>query len=279
MHLERLLGSLLMPDLTQERITSYMADRKAERASNRTINLELSVLSRAIGHPFRLLWPKLKRLKENHDLGRALSMDEETRLLEAARKNRSRLIEPFVCIALLTGMRRDEIRLLRWRQIDFQRKCITVGEAKTEAGSGREINFGPKLEAILTMHMAWYAARFGPVRPDWHVFPFCQRARPSDPTRPVTSLKKAWGSVCDAAGVQCRIHDLRHTACTKMAEAGVPEATMLAIMGHMSRKMLERYSHIRQEARIEAMNAVESRSAVSVMVAKDSAKVGQNSVQ
>ena len=40
-------------------------------------------------------------------------------------------------------------------------------------------------------------------------------------------------------GVQCRLHDLRHTTATKMAEAGVPESTMLAIMGHMSRAMLE----------------------------------------
>jgi integrase len=42
------------------------------------------------------------------------------------------------------------------------------------------------------------------------------------------------------AKVNCRLHDLRHTAATKMAEAGVPESTMLALMGHMSRAMLER---------------------------------------
>ena len=46
-----------------------------------------------------------------------------------------------------------------------------------------------------------------------------------------------------------------------MAEADVPEATMLAIMGHMSRAMLERYSHIRHAAKVDAMNAVEARSA------------------
>ena len=34
-----------------------------------------------------------------------------------------------------------------------------------------------------------------------------------------------------------------------MAEAGTPESTMLAIMGHMSRAMLERYSHIRMAAK------------------------------
>ena len=38
-----------------------------------------------------------------------------------------------------------------------------------------------------------------------------------------------------------------------MAERGVPESTRLAIMGHMSRAMLERYSHIRMAAKREAV--------------------------
>ena len=41
-----------------------------------------------------------------------------------------------------------------------------------------------------------------------------------------------------------------------MAEAGVPESTMLALMGHMSRAMLERYSHIRMAAKREAVEAL-----------------------
>ena len=49
-----------------------------------------------------------------------------------------------------------------------------------------------------------------------------------------------------------------------MAEAGVPEATMLDIMGHMSSAMLRRHSHIRQVAKVEAMDAVEARSAFAV---------------
>jgi hypothetical protein len=41
-----------------------------------------------------------------------------------------------------------------------------------------------------------------------------------------------------------------------MAEAGVPESTMLALMGHRSRAMLERYSHIRMAAKREAVEAL-----------------------
>jgi hypothetical protein len=46
------------------------------------------------------------------------------------------------------------------------------------------------------------------------------------------------------------------TFATRMAENGVPESTMLALMGHMRRSMFERYSHIRMTAKREALSGV-----------------------
>jgi hypothetical protein len=57
-HLNRLLGSLLLPDVTQERISAYMVQRQFEGASNRTINLDLLVLSRAMAKPGSSFGPK-----------------------------------------------------------------------------------------------------------------------------------------------------------------------------------------------------------------------------
>ncbi|MSV27182.1 MAG: hypothetical protein EXQ52_00310, partial [Bryobacterales bacterium] len=88
-----------------------------------------------------------------------------------------------------------------------------------------------------------------------YLFPF-GKPTPNDPTKPTTTMKTAWGTLRKRAGVNCRLHDLRHTAATKMAEASVPESTMLAIMGHMSRAMLERYSHIRMAAKREAVECL-----------------------
>ncbi len=76
---------------------------------------------------------------------------------------------------------------------------------------------------------------------------------------------------------RCRLHDLRHTAATKMAEAGIPESTMLALMGHMSRAMLERYSHIRMAAKREAVEALSTvrKAAVSDGVSTISTTLGR----
>jgi integrase len=66
--------------------------------------------------------------------------------------------------------------------------------------------------------------------------------------RPTTDITAAWERLRSTAAVKCRLHDLRHTFATRLAENGVPESTMVALLGHMSRAMLERYSHIRMAA-------------------------------
>ena len=274
-HVERLLGSLILPDLTEKRVVEYMATRQKEKAGNRTINMEVDCLARAVGRPWRQLWPKVKRLEEARDTGRALSPEEERALLEQAAKNKSPFVLPFIKIALLTGMRFGEIRGLRWSQIDLANRILTVGKAKTAAGSGRVVPMGAGLSATLEGQASWLSGKLGgTIQPEWYVFPFSTGVRPEDPTRPVTTIKTAWEAVRKAAGVFCRLHDLRHTACTKMAEAGVPEETMKALMGHMSRAMIERYSHIRMNAKRAAIEALELHSANGA--AKESAKVSHS---
>jgi len=51
-------------------------------------------------------------------------------------------------------------------------------------------------------------------------------------------------------------HDLRHTCITKLAESQASEQTLMAISGHVSRKMIEHYSHIRMDAKRMATDAI-----------------------
>lgn len=267
-HVQRLLSAVLLIDLTEKRIREYIAARLEEGAGGRTINMELGELSRAMGGKWSVLWPRVRKLEENHDVGRALSPDEERRLLQAAAAddspNRNPGLYAFIQIALATGMRAGEIAGLTWGQVDFEAGVITVGKAKTAAGSYRQIPMHPHVRAALESHAAWYAnpKRMGELRPEWYIFPAragrpkAGEKRPYDPTKPVGSVTKSWQVLRERAGVQCRLHDLRHTAITKLAEAGVSEHTLKALAGHMSRAMLEKYSHIRMQAKRAAIEAL-----------------------
>ena len=49
---------------------------------------------------------------------------------------------------------------------------------------------------------------------------------------------------------------MRHTAITKLGETLTSDQTIMAIAGHVSRRMLEHYSHIRIEAKRKALEAI-----------------------
>jgi integrase len=56
-----------------------------------------------------------------------------------------------------------------------------------------------------------------------------------------------------------RFHDLRHHAITELAESQTSDSTIMALAGHVSRKMLEHYSHVRQDAKRDAVNLLSAR--------------------
>ena len=67
-------------------------------------------------------------------------------------------------------------------------------------------------------------------------------------------MRTAWRALTRKDGLDgLRIHDLRHTAITDLAETGIPESVMMNMAGHVSRKMLERYTHIRTGAKERAV--------------------------
>jgi integrase len=51
---------------------------------------------------------------------------------------------------------------------------------------------------------------------------------------------------------------LRHCAITKLAEGDASDATIMAVAGHLSREMMEHYSHVRMAAKRKAVEAIPS---------------------
>ena len=201
------------------------------------------------------LWTLISRdvqmLPERRDTGRALTADEERRLLEETAKIDS-ACHTATILALNTAMSKNEVRTLRWNQVNFEERTLVVGTSKNYARTGRIIPLNPAVFAAL---VDW-ARRVPSVNEEHYVFPRCESRR-IDPTQPTKGWRTAWRNALKRSGVQCRFHDLRHTSITKLAEGPKSsEQTIMAIAGHISRKMLEHYSHIRMEAKREALDAI-----------------------
>lgn len=275
-HLKPFFGGMLICDIRGENVSAYQSARLRESAAPKTINLEVGTL-RAILRKHRLwanIQPDVTMLRTRDDVGRALSGDEEKVLLRECRNSRSRSLYVAVELALGTCMRYSEIRLLRWNQIDFGRNELRVGKSKTENGEGRVIPLSQRVRTVLE----FWAERFPHRKPNEFVFPFerCggkgkddvfgfsgSVAYDTDPSNPVGDWKEGWEAAKKRAGVTCRFHDLRHTGCTRMLEAGVPFSVVSEIMGWSAStavRMAKRYGHIGQSARRDAVNKLASAS-------------------
>ena len=80
-----------------------------------------------------------------------------------------------------------------------------------------------------------------------YLWPAC-RWEKLDPLKPIQKWDTAWRALRDKANLPgLRFHDLRHTVITELAEMGVPDAVLESISGHLSKRMLDHYSHIRLE--------------------------------
>ncbi len=142
--------------------------------------------------------------------------------------------------------------MLTWQQIDFAKNVLTVGKSKSAAGTGRIVPLNGEVLEAFTKHREWYISKFHELRPHWYVFPFTKH-RHMDPSKPCATMRSAWVKVRAAAGVKGRWHDTRHTVVTQLGESGASPTTIMATVGHVSRRMLERYSHPNRDAQRRAM--------------------------
>jgi integrase len=269
----------LVTDIQAKDVSRYQHARLAEGASPKTINLEVGTL-RAILRRHRV-WAEIQQdvrmLPTLDDVGHALTVKEEAVLLTACLKSRCRCLYVVVMLALNTGMRYSEIRLLRWRQVDFVARMLTVGKSKSPTGTGRAIPLNSRILSVLEM----WAARFPGRQPAHFVFASEKYGAAGqtdtfgftaglviydkDPTRPIGDWKEAWekakqraGAILSSKGeeeesepLQCRFHDLRHTAVTRLLEAGIPYPVVASIMGWSAAtaiRMSKRYGHIGNQA-------------------------------
>ena len=134
--------------------------------------------------------------------------------------------------ALLTGARRGEICGLRWRDVDLKNRTVIFKLTKN-----REIRKVPLSEPAKKLLCCRLSKRIiGSV--DW-VFPAEKSEGPVDVSHRFSRFAKK-------AGLEdFRFHDLRHSAASAMARAGVPERQMQEVLGHKSVSMTKRYTHLR----------------------------------
>jgi integrase len=184
---------------------------------------------------------KVKLFSERDNLKeRVLSEEEEAKLLEQC----PRQLKPIVIAALNTGMRRNEILMLKWEQVDL--KTLTLQVTRTKSGKNRMIPINNALLEVLNIQRQNVNSNF--------VFPNPENGEP------FRSIRNGFISSCRRAGIEnLRFHDLRHTFGTRLIQKGVDIVTVQNLLGHRNVTITQRYTHT---------SSVQKREAVDLLVEK-----------
>ena len=120
-------------------------------------------------------------------------------------------------LLILTGQRRDEIGALVWSEVDFARNVISLPGERTKNGRPHEIPMSPSVLSILSRRRRLHPYVFGRR-------PFGAWSRDKRRLDPQLGDKvRPW-----------RLHDLRRSAATGMADIGIAPHIIEAVLNHVS---------------------------------------------
>ncbi len=223
---------------TQRAIASVNRELELFRAI-----LRFAVRQRWLSHsPFELGEPLISKADEVRR-ERVLTFEEEKRLLDACTGKRTikykrkgkeitaeieggrELLKAIIITAIDTAMRKGEIIKLRWQDIDFPMRTITIIALNSKTAKARQVGMTERV--IDELKNLWELS-------------------PKDTSELVFGIKdnfkKSFTSACNDAEIEhFRFHDLRHTAITRMVQAGLSPMEVMKVSGHTQMNTFARY--------------------------------------
>lgn len=191
--------------------------------------------------------PHFPMLRENNVRKGFFERDQYLAVL----KHLPEAMRPIVTFAYVTGWRiNSEVLPLQWRQVDLAAGEVRLDPGTTKNGEGRVFYLTPELQALLQAQRD----RADEIQRDLsmivqHVF-FHQPAM-KDGSLGMRAGKgisghgfyQAWRRARSKAGCPGSIpHDFRRTAIRSMVRAGIPERVAMALSGHKTRSVFDRYN-------------------------------------
>ena len=249
--LKNFFGNCYLKDFNPFKIEQYRSQKKKDGKKPATINKEVGVLRRifsiAVDNDWIMVNPAIKsHLKplyvENKEK-RILTIAEENKLLNACTDD-SAYLKPIIICALHTGMRKSEILTLEWQNIDIENDIITILTQKNGKKSYIPISNTLKKEFLKLYQKKTSEYVF--INPRTNL--------------PYKDIHRSYNTVLKRADIEdFTFHSLRHTACTRLIESGVPLDVVKEIMRHSDIAItLEVYNHINQDRKINAIKILEN---------------------
>ena len=209
----------------------------------------------------------------HRDSVRPPAIDAVLAVIAAAGQSRSPENALVFRLLAATGCRRGEVVGIQWGDVDFDTEPVTVTIRRavveverdlivkpTKTHAVRTVGLDPDTATLLRAQwtMAVEIGRAGGVVPEPEHFVFQRRTGSTEPMPP-DRISQAWRRLCQDAGVNARLHDLRHLQASLLLDAGEAVTVVAARLGHRDTSTtLKVYGHLMPGADTRAASIVGS---------------------
>lgn len=173
--------------------------------------------------------PPIEKIPENNVRTGFLEKADYDRLLAELP---SYLKLPLV-LAYHTGCRLGEVMSLQWSDINLVAGEILIRAEHAKSKNHRILPIYGDMTGYLQHQKAEHDEKYPRLKSVVH----------DGSGNRLHTFYKAWKSACDRAKLDGRLfHDLRRSAVRNMVRAGIPEKVAMAISGHRTRHVFDRYN-------------------------------------
>jgi len=258
-HIRPVLGAKLLNDISSEDIDHWMLHQMEVGYKSGTVNKHASMLNRTLN--IAVHWGYLEKnafkgaaihkLPVGDYVQRFLTRNEISQLLSACKQSTHPYLYLFVKLLLLTGARKSELRLAKWKDIDDDKMQLFVAISKS--GRSRKIMLSNQAVKVLEqVRLRTDALGLPTTRDDW----LFQNPRTR---KPYTSFHLAFFAARKRAGLNTvRIHDLRHTYASLLINNGASIYEVQQLLGHYHISMTERYAQLFPNTLKDRVNIIAS---------------------
>jgi integrase len=216
-------------EITADRIAAYTERRLEAGLKPASVNRELAALRRMFTLAIRAgkiaTRPHIALLAEDNAREGFLEPAD----FAALGARLAAWLADVAIFAYLTGWRKGEVATLTWADVDLRSGVIRLRAAHSKTKRPRVVILRGELRTVLERRAA--ARRLD-----------CPLVFHRD-GQPVRDFRTAWRAACEAAGLKGQLfHDMRRSAIRNMVRAGVPERVAMAVSGHRTRSVFDRYN-------------------------------------